>query len=205
MPRSRVSELLAEVGREGESDRSVFDRLVPLVYDELRAMAHAQLVGDRRRLTLDTTGLVHEAYVKLVDAERAPVESRAYFFGAAARAMRQVLVDAARRRNRDKRGGGQAAVELDEETIAVDSLAEELVHLDDALERLAIAHPRPARAVECRYFGGLSVAETAEALAIARRSVNRDVAFAVAWLRRELGDSGAIQLSPEEPRAEPRP
>ncbi|MDA8018090.1 MAG: ECF-type sigma factor [Thermoanaerobaculia bacterium] len=189
MPRNQITDVLAEIGRPGETDRSVLDRLVPLVYDELRAMARAQLFGEGRRFTLDTTGLVHEAYVKLVDAERAPVKSRGYFFGAAARAMRQVLVDAARRRNRDKRGGGQPAAELDEEAVAIDELAEELEHLDEALSRLAVDHPRPARAVECRYFGGLSIRETAEALNVAERSVKRDVAFAVAWLRRELGEA----------------
>ena len=189
MPRTGLTDVLAEVGQHGETDRSVLDRLVPLVYDELRVMARAQLSGDRRRLTLNTTGLVHEAYVKLVDSKRAPLKSRGYFFGAAARAMRQVLIDAARRRNRDKRGGGQQPIELDEETLAIDTLAEELVTLNEALQRLAVSHPRPARAVECRYFGGLTIQETAEALDVAVRSVHRDVAFAVAWLRRELGDS----------------
>ena len=145
-------------------------------------MARLQLAGDRRQLTLDTTGLVHEAYVKLVDGERAPVRNREYFFAAAARAMRQVLVDAARRRSRDKRGGGLALLPLDDEAIGVDALAEELLGLDDALGRLAMRHPRPAQALECRCFGGLNVEETAAALAVAPRTVNRDLAFAQAWL-----------------------
>ncbi len=185
--RDRITAVLVEADRPDVSDRRVLDRLVPLVYDELRRMARAQLRGDGRRLTLDTTGLVHEAYVKLVDSEQAPVKSRAYFFGAAARAMRQVLVDAARKRQRHKRGGGVAAIPLNEEAVGVDAVADELVALDQALARLAEAHPRPARVVECRYFGGLSVDETAAALDLGRRTVNRDLAFAQAWLRRELG------------------
>lgn len=191
--RNRVTDVLVEADRLGESGRRTLDRLVPLVYEELRKMARAQLAGDRRRLTLNTTDLVHEAYVKLVDGERAPLKSRPYFFGAAARAMRQVLVDAARRRTREKRGGGQMPVELDEESVAVDALAEELLALDEALTRLAASHPRPARAIECRYFGGLTVEEIAGALDVAARSVNRDLSFAVAWLRCELGGGGIGQ------------
>jgi RNA polymerase sigma factor (TIGR02999 family) len=186
MLRDRVTTVLAEAGRAGEPDRQAIDRLVPMVYDELRKMARAQLARDGHRLVLDTTGLVHEAYVKLVDAERLPVKSRAYFFGAAARAMRQVLVDAARRRNREKRGGGHAPVTLEEDFVGVDALADELLGLDESLVRLAEAHPRPAWVLECRYFGGLSVQETAAALELATRTVNRDLAFAQAWLRREL-------------------
>jgi RNA polymerase sigma factor (TIGR02999 family) len=185
--RERVTLMLLEAGREGVPSRQVIDRLVPLVYDELRRMAHAQLAREGRRLTLDTTGLVHEAYCKLVDGDRAPVSSRGHFFGAAARAMRQVLVDAARRRRRAKRGGGEVALELDEQTLGVDAYAGEVLVLHDALDRLAAAHPRPARVVECRCFGGLSVAETCEALDVARRTVDRDWTFARAWLRRALG------------------
>ena len=181
-----LTAVLVEVQESGEAGRPALDRLVPMVYGELRRMAHAQLVYDGNRLTLDTTGLVHEAYLKLVDGSRAPVKSRAYFFGAAARAMRQVLVDAARRRGRDKRGGGERPVGLDEMPVAVDVLAEELVELDEGLERLARTHPRPAEVLECRFFGGLSVAETAEALQVTERTVNRDWSFARAWLRREL-------------------
>jgi RNA polymerase sigma factor (TIGR02999 family) len=130
---------------------------------------------------------VHEAYLKLIDGSRAPVRSRAYFFGAASRAMRQVLVDAARRRNREKRGGGVAPVPLDLAPDLVDETAEELLELDRALARLAESHPRPARVLECRFFGGLSVPETAEVVEVTGRTVQRDWDFARAWLRRELG------------------
>jgi len=187
MLRDRVTSVLVEAGGRDEPDRLALDRLVPLVYQELRRQARRQLSGDHHRITLDTTGLVHEAYIKLVDAARAPLKSRAYFFAAAARAMRQVLIDAARRRNRDKRGGGLTALPLEEGSVGVDAMAEELLFLDEALSRLAVSHPRPARVLECRYFGGLSVDETAGALELATRTVNRDQAFAQAWLQRELG------------------
>ena len=166
--------------------RDVVDELVPLVYDELRLMAHRLLGRERRQATLDTTGLVHEAYLRLVDHARVPEGNRAYFFGAAARAMRRVLVDAARRRRRLKRGGNLEPVDLDAIEVSVDGFAAELLDLDDALERLAAIYPRQAGVVECRFFGGLSVEETGEALALAPRSVKRDWALARAWLFRDL-------------------
>ena len=199
MSRDRVTAVLAEAGRGGEPERQALDRLIPLVYDELRRMARAQLARDGHRLTLDTTGLVHEAYVKLVDVARVPIRNRAYFFGAAARAMRQVLIDAARRRKRDKRGGGEAPVTLDEATVGVDAMAEELIELDAALSRLSVGHPRPARVLECRYFGGLSVKEIGAALDLAPRSVDRDLAFAKAWLRRELAGAQVADLAGPDP------
>ncbi|WP_412061280.1 ECF-type sigma factor [Rubrivirga sp. IMCC45206] len=167
-------------------DRAVADRLVPLVYEELRRMAHGQLARERRNATLDTTALVHEAYLKLVDQTRVPVRSRAYFFGAAARAMRQVLVDRARHRLRQKRGGRAVAVTLDEAHLAVDGLAADLLDLDAALDRLAALDPRAAHLVECRYFGGLSVEETADVLGVTTRTLRRDWATARAWLYRAL-------------------
>jgi len=186
--KNAVTAALSVAGRDGAD---VFDDLVPLVYDELRQMARRQLARERRQRTLNTTGLVHEAYLKLVDETRAPVRSRAYFFAAAARAMRQVLVDAARRRNRIKRGSGQAPLELDGLEVAVDGLAADLQQLDEALERLSALFPRQARVVECRFFGGLSVEETAEALELGTRTVKRDWSLARAWLFRELrGDGG---------------
>jgi RNA polymerase sigma factor (TIGR02999 family) len=181
--RDAVTAALAAPGRSG---RDVIDELLPLVYDELRAMAHRQLVRERRRFTLDTTGLVHEAYLRLVDGAQVPEGNRAYFFGAASRAMRRILVEAARRRNRHKRGGGREALDVDGVEVAVDGFAAELLDLDDALERLAALYPRPALVVECRFFGGLSVEETAAALEQAERTVKRDWALARAWLARDL-------------------
>lgn len=182
-----ITAVLSQAGRD---DRDVVDDLLPLVYDELRRMARRQLARERRQHTLSTTGLVHEAYLKLVDQSQAPVRNRAYFFAAAARAMRQVLVDAARRRNRIKRGGGEAPLELDAFQVAVDGFAADLGDLDEALIRLAELFPRQARVVECRFFGGLSVEETAEALELAPRTVKRDWSLARAWLFRELGGGG---------------
>jgi RNA polymerase sigma factor (TIGR02999 family) len=147
LERDAITAVLAAAGEESSDARQVVDDLVPLVYDELRLMARRQLAREGERLTLDTTGLVHEAYLKLVDQTRAPLRSRGYFFGAAARAMRQVLVDAARRRRRLKRGGGQRPVTLEEGRVAVDDFAVHVLDLDEALERLESDFPRQARVV----------------------------------------------------------
>jgi RNA polymerase sigma factor (TIGR02999 family) len=181
--RDAVTAVLGAADREG---RDLVDQLLPLVYDELRRMAHRHLAREHRQRTLSTTGLVHEAYLKLVDQSQVSAKGRAYFFAAAARAMRQVLVDAARRRGRLKRGGREVPLDLEDFQVAVDDFAADLRGLDEALERLAALFPRQARVVECRFFGGLSVEETAEALALAPRTVKRDWSLARAWLYREL-------------------
>lgn len=182
MDRETVTAVFAEAFESDEGDE-LFDRLVPLVYEELRGLARRELAKHRRGRTLDTTGLVHEAYLRLVDHDRVPRKGRAYFFAAAARAMRQVLVDSARARQRQKRGGGQRPVTLDEAFVGtVDDLVDDVLALEDALERLAADFPRQARVVECRYYGGLSVEETAEALDVSDRTVKRDWALARAWL-----------------------
>jgi RNA polymerase sigma-70 factor, ECF subfamily len=185
MVSSTVTALLAEPEAEPQE---ILDQLVSLVYQELKRMARRQLAREGGPRTLNTTGLVHEAYMKLVDEATVPVRNRRYFFGAAARAMRQVLVDAARRRQRLKRGGGELPLPLDEERMQVDDYAGELVRIDEALQGLAEVHPRPAQVVECRFFGGLSVEETAKALDIAPRTVKRDWMLARAWLHREMAD-----------------
>jgi RNA polymerase sigma factor (TIGR02999 family) len=154
-------------------------------------MAHRQLareLGGPGR-TLQTTELVHEAYLKLVDETQVTRRGRAYFFAAAANAMRQVLVDRARRRRASKRGSGRAALSLDEGSVAVDTFADELVSLDDALGQLASISERQARVVDCRYFGGLTVEETAEALGVSPRTVKSDWALARAWLHNVLRGS----------------
>lgn len=186
--RKAVAKALASSGRTGPQ---VADALVPLLYDELRAMAHRQLAAERRGVTLNTTGLVHEAYLRLVDDSGLPFGNRAYFFGAAAQAMRRVLVDAARRRRRRKRGGGQEPLDLDAVQLATDEFAADLLDLEEALVQLAVAYPRQARVVECRYFGGLSVEETSAALDLAPRTVKRDWALARAWLHRALRGRGS--------------
>lgn len=167
--------------------REAVDALLPLLYDELRAMARRRLARERHRGVLSTTALLHEVYIKLVDETRVPIASRAYFFGAAARAMRQVLVDAARRRGRLKRGAGEVELELDEAQLSVDGCAAEVLDLDEALSDLAQLYPRQAQVVECLFFGGLSVEETAQGLDLSTRTVKRDWALARAWLFRRLG------------------
>lgn len=176
-----------ELLRTAESgDAASLDELLPLIYERLRAIAHRQLAGEQRHHTLQTTDLVHETYLRLVGDERVSRRGKAYFYGAAARAMRQVLVDAARRRNTVKRGGGIAIVTLEDEADALTAYADELVKLNEALEELEKHNPRHARVVECRYFGGLGVDETAEVLGVSARTVKSDWALAKAWLFDEL-------------------
>lgn len=185
-PSGDVTSLLAE-SRSG--DASAADRLLAAVYDELHRLAQIHRSRNRRDATLNTTALVHEAYLKLVDGDRLPFDGRAHFFAAAARAMRQVIVDDARKRNRVKRGGGDRPTSLDRvgEPMA-DEPAEEILALDEALGQFEQLDPRAARVVECRYFAGLSVEETAEALDISPTTVKREWAAARAWLYRALAD-----------------
>jgi RNA polymerase sigma factor (TIGR02999 family) len=186
--RETVTSLLvsAEAGDEG-----VWDRLLPIVYQEFRALARHELSAGSPNATLATTDLVHEAYLRLVDGTHVMENGRRYFFGAAARAMRQVLVDHARRRSRGKRGGGAPALSLGAADLAAEPREEHLIELDEALDRLGELYPRAVRVVECRFFAGLSVEETSDALGIAARTVKRDWALARAWLQRELEDGGA--------------
>lgn len=183
-PSTQITQLLR---KWSEGDRAALDRLLPLVYDELHRQA-ARLM--RRQVpghTLQTTGLVHEAYLRLVDQKNVPSESRAHFFGVAAKAMRSILVDHARAQRAAKRGGAAArlpledAGEIAEKTPAVDVLA-----LDEALSRLAELDSRKSRLVELRYFGGLSLEEAAAALGVSLATVKREWTTARAWLKREL-------------------
>ena len=165
-------------------DHSAFDRLFPAVYEELRAIAHRQLARERPGHTLETTALVHEAYFRLVDQTRAQWEDRAHFFAVAANAMRRILVGYARRHRAVKRSGTQ--VSLDEATLVADQRAETMVELDEALARLADVDERLVKVVECRFFGGLTEEETAQALGVTARTVRRDWVKAKAWLQRTL-------------------
>ena len=179
-PRTDVLEAL----RGGRHDS--LDRLMPMVYDELRAIAHRHLAGRRSGDSLVTQALVNEAYLKMVDQSQARWKDRAHFLALASVAMRQVLVDRARARMALKRGGSRRSVTLDDDTIAVDSEAESLLEIDDALERLSRFSPRLAHIVECRFYGGLSHEEIAEALGVTVRTVERDWAKARMLLREVL-------------------
>jgi RNA polymerase sigma factor (TIGR02999 family) len=184
-------------------DQSALDRLVPAVYDHLRRIARRQLGRERSGHTLSATGLVHEAYLKLVDQTRVQWADRAHFYAVAARAMRRILVDHARRHRTAKRGGDRQRVSLEELDLeqldtggvtgvgadaadAADASAERLIALDDALARLALEDERLARIVECRFFGGLTEDEAAEALGVSARTVRREWVKAKAWLYRAM-------------------
>ncbi|MGE3276671.1 MAG: sigma-70 family RNA polymerase sigma factor [Vicinamibacterales bacterium] len=183
MPDDITQLLIAHRG--GQS--GALDRLVPLVYDDLRRLARGQLRRVAPGQSLDTTGLVHEAYLRLVDQSRAAWNDRGHFFAVSAIAMRQIVVDHARRRARLKRGGDQVEVPLDEARDAALGEAARVLEVDLALTRLAETAPRLARVVECRYFAGLSEEETAEALGVSLRTAQREWYKARAWLRAELG------------------
>jgi RNA polymerase sigma factor (TIGR02999 family) len=177
-----------------EDDPQALPRLLPLVYDELRALAHAQLRGERPGHTLGTTALVHEAYMRLARRDKFHPEDRRHFFAIAAQCMRRVLIDYARARKRQKRGAGVEFVPLDDVApFLSDEAADELVALDDALQRLATANPRAASVVEQRYFAGLTLEETASVLGVSLKTVQRDWIVAQAWLRKEI----RLQLAPE--------
>jgi RNA polymerase sigma factor (TIGR02999 family) len=169
-----------------DGDRSALDKLIPLVERELHQLAHRYLIRERPDHTLQTTALVHEAYMRLVEQRRARFENRTHFFAIAARIMRRILVNHARDRAAEKRGGGVRKVSLDDAAVLSDERAEELVALDEALDTLAELDGRKARVVELRYFGGLTVEETAEVLGVHPNTVTRDWGQAKAFLHREL-------------------
>jgi RNA polymerase sigma factor (TIGR02999 family) len=180
--RQSITDLLLQV-RQGSPD--AMDRLFPLVYEELRRIAHRQLQGERPGHTLSTTGLVHETYLKLVDQTRVQWQDRGHFFALAARAMRQILVDYARRYRAQRRGGGLRRVSLTEGA-AVEEQAELVLAVHEALDRLAAMNHRLSQVVECRYFAGLTEEETAAALGVTARTVERDWVKARGWLYQEL-------------------
>jgi RNA polymerase sigma factor (TIGR02999 family) len=177
------TELLLAWNR-GES--GAFDQLVPLVHDELRRLARQHMARERRGHTLQASALVNEAYLRLIDLKQMQWRDRAHFFAMSARLMRRILVDFARARRNDKRGGGAPKITLDEARLPPDEPSFDVVALHDALHDLAAIHPRKSDVVELRYFGGLSLEETAEALDISVDTVKRDWRFAKEWLLREL-------------------
>ncbi|HEX6134394.1 MAG TPA: ECF-type sigma factor [Longimicrobiales bacterium] len=179
-----------------DGDRDSLDRLVPLLYAQLRELAHRRLRGEDALHSLNTTALVHEAYLRLVGVHSARFRDRAHFMAMAARVMRRLLVDHARARRAAKRGAGAAVVGLSDELAEVLPLTDEqagaIAELDDALERLARVDERQSRILEQRYFGGLSLEETAEAVGVSLATVKRELRFARAWLAAELRGDPAI-------------
>lgn len=172
-----------------EGDRQALDRLIPRVYDELHRIAHRELARRGGGGTLRTTGLVHEVYLKLVDQSRVEVADRAHFLALAATAMRHIVIDYARARRTQKRGGGWRRISLDDDVPASEERFGEMIELDDALKRLERFDERLCKVVECRFFGGMSVKETALALGIAPRTVDRAWQKAKAWLYREIHEA----------------
>lgn len=182
LPSGEVS-LLLRAWSDG--DREALDKLTPIVYEELRRLARHYMRGERPGHSLQTTALVNEAYLRLVDYKRMRWQNRAHFFAVSAQAMRRILVDHARRRNL-KRGQGLQRVSLDQTAVISTEKEEELIKLDDALRALAEVDPRKSRVVELRFFGGLSVEEVAEVLQVSPVTVMRDWSTARAWLYREM-------------------
>lgn len=182
-PTDRIAELLAQA-RQG--DRAALDRVFGIVYDELHRLAHLQRRRWSGNETLNTTALVHEAYLKLVGQDRVQLSDRTHFLALAAKAMRHVLVNYAEKRKAQKRGGGAAHVPLDDANPVGEQAADEVIALHEALDRLGRASERRAQVVEARFFGGLSIDETAEALAISPATVKREWQLASAWLLREI-------------------
>ncbi len=167
-------------------EEQALDQLIPLVYTELRRLAHRYMGGEREAHTLQSTALVHEAYERLVDLKDVTWQNRAHFFAVSAQMMRRILVDYARARRYSKRGGEWQRVPLDEAIAVFGDRKTDVVALDDALHALAAMDPRKSRIVEMRYFGGLSIKETAEVLEVSEETVQRDWRLAKVWLLREL-------------------
>ena len=184
VPRHQITQLLV---RWREGDRRALDDLLPLVYDELHRLAAHYMRGERPSHTLQTSALVNEVYLRLVDNQDISWQNRAHFFAIAAQVMRRILVDHARRRDNQKRGGGLAQrFQLDETMLVPNKRAAEIVALDDALKSLAAIDPRKSQLVELRFFGGMSIEETAEVLQVSPGTVMRDWTLAKAWLLREI-------------------
>ncbi|MGH9843346.1 MAG: sigma-70 family RNA polymerase sigma factor [Blastocatellia bacterium] len=186
MPKPNPHEVTQLLLAWSEGDKTALDRLMPLVYDELRRLAKHHMRRERAGHTLQTTALIHEAYLRLIDASQARLENRRHFFAAASRLMRQVLTDLARERGSHKRGAAAEQVSLDEALIVSRQRDEGLLALDEALRALAEFDARKSQVVELRFFGGHSVEETAEALNVSVETVHRDWRLTKSWLLRYL-------------------
>jgi RNA polymerase sigma factor (TIGR02999 family) len=186
MPTRSPQEITRLLVAWGDGDQAALAELTPLVYDELHRLAHHYMGGERPGHTLQTTALVNEAFTRLIDWKNVRWQSRAHFFGVSAQLMRRILVDFARSRGYRKRGGGVEPLELDEAVVISQDRGTNMVALDEALTSLAELDARQSKVVELRYFGGLSIDETAEVLRVSSRTVKRDWSLARAWLHREL-------------------
>jgi RNA polymerase sigma-70 factor (ECF subfamily) len=184
-PEPDITELLIDWNN---GDKSAIDRLLPLVEKELHRLAHSYMRRENANHTLQTTALINETYIRLVDQRKVRWQNRAHFFGIAAKIMRRILLNYARDRNRQKRGGKALHVSLSHASIMPDEKDREIIALDDALIKLEALFERKAQVVELRYFGGLTVEEIAEVLHVSKITVMRDWKFAQAWLAREMGD-----------------
>ena len=187
-PAVAESEISALLARWSAGDAMARDQLIPLVYDRLRELAHRRLHAAAAEQSLDTCALVHEAYLRLADGPRPDAPDRAHFLALASRVMRNLLVDRARARAAAKRGDGRATLALDDELLVADEELAAAAEVDEALARLEQLSPRQAAMLECRYFGGLSLEETAAAMGVSLATVKRELRLARAWLALELGD-----------------
>jgi RNA polymerase sigma factor (TIGR02999 family) len=192
MPPSESGEVTKLLRAWGSGDRDALDRLTPRVYDELRRMSRKYMRNERVGHTLQATALVNDVYVRLVDVGSVDWKDRAHFFAVCAQMMRRILIDSARARNAGRRGGGAVKIDVEDVCVGAPDRDASTIALDDALSALASLDPRKVQVIELRYFGGLSVEETAEILKISPQSVMRDWKLAKAWLAREMaGPSGA--------------
>lgn len=186
MPTRSPKEITRLLVAWGDGDAKALEALTPLVYQQLHRLAHHYLSNERTGHTLQTSALVNEAYLRLIDWKNVRWENRAHFFGVSAQLMRRILVDFARSRRYEKRGGGAVAIQLDEAALISGETSTDLVALNEALLSLAKLDDRQSRVVELRFFGGLTVEETAEVLKVSEATVRRDWSLARAWLRREI-------------------
>ena len=199
-PDPQVTQLLLAWG---QGERAALDELLPLVYEELRRLAHRYMAGERPDHTLQTTALVNEAYLRLIDVRQVRWENRAHFFALSAQLMRRILVEFARARGSGKRGGGIRKVSFDEALIGPEEPDQDLVALDSAVTAMAAVDPRQSKVVELRFFGGFTVEETAEALHVSSQTVLRDWRLAKAWLRREMRKAISSKEVGEKRQREP--
>ena len=191
MPEASRADLTGLLIKWRQGDAAALDRLIPLAYAELRRIAHRYMRDERRNHPLQTTALVHEAYLRLIDVKRVDWQSRNQFYAVSARMMRRILVEEARKRNADKRGADASHVAMDEALLAAPERGADVLALENALERLEALDERKACVVELRCFAGLSVPETAEVLGVSEETVFRDWRMAKLWLRRELSAPSA--------------